>query len=92
MFHQGEFTMTDGEASADSLGTMTSDWRYIHCTAEWNLALVEHADDDELELAVVHEMCHALLNEMRTPLSDIDHEERTAEVLARGLIAARKRR
>jgi predicted SprT family Zn-dependent metalloprotease len=51
-----------------------ADWRYLKANIHFNLCEMKHLPVDEIERIVVHELCHILVNEMRS--SGIDHEER----------------
>lgn len=58
-------------------------WFYQTLTVEVCTLDVSDMDDDELEYAMVHELCHALVNEMREQDDDGLHEERVVTSLAR---------
>lgn len=75
---EAEFRKTDGESVAAF--RVWADWRYMTADLAVNVPAVARLDDDELERAVVHELCHALVNEMRE--GGIDHEERVVTTLA----------
>ncbi len=62
------------------------DWRYLDAAIYVNVARVRTMSDDELERAVVHELCHLLVHELReTRARDDarDHEERVVSHLAK---------
>jgi hypothetical protein len=59
-----------------------SQWQYLTATIAVNVPAVARMTDDELERAVLHELCHALVNEMRTDGLDLAHEERVVTTLA----------
>jgi hypothetical protein len=52
----------------------TTDWQYCLTTIDVNLSALKQLDREEIERAVVHELIHALVNEMRE--GEIHHEER----------------
>lgn len=81
-------------ASHDGVHTtaasITCDWRYQVLTVEVSLICITDMDDDELEYVIVHELCHAMVNEMREfkdhPKDNaIDHEERVVTCLAKAM-------
>jgi len=41
-------------------------------------------ENDQIEMTIVHELCHALVNEMRK--DGIDHEERTVTALTKAFL------
>ena len=88
-YHEGPFEDSTGEDSEDAIATVSVDWRYIHGSVGWNLLLVAETTDADLLDTVVHEMTHILVNEMRTALLDIDHEERVCTTITRAILAAR---
>jgi hypothetical protein len=63
------------------------DWRYMTATIAVNVPAVARLSDDELERTVVHELCHALVNEMRE--TGIDHEERVVTMLTKAFLWTR---
>jgi hypothetical protein len=88
-------TSTGEQAAADC----TANWSYKRAEMTFYLpALAEMADLD-IELAIVHELCHALVNEMREwgphfNNSDPDlparrHEERVVTELALGFLGTK---
>lgn len=58
-----------------------ADWRYMSANISVCVPVVATMDDDDLERAIVHELCHALVNEMRESDPDIKHEERVVTTL-----------
>ena len=73
--------ISDGVLAELAVATTTADWRYRHCTIQWNLKLVAEQADAVLERILIHEVMHIHLNEMRES-DDIGHEERVASTLA----------
>jgi hypothetical protein len=66
-------------------------WEYLHVTFHWNLSEIADKTDAELDRVVRHEICHALVNEMRMDPIDMTrqhaadamkHEERVVSTLA----------
>ena len=75
------------EGDGISRGTCNADWRYGTATVRLNLpALAEHSDND-IEMIVVHELVHILVNEMRE--EGIDHEERVVTGLTKAFLWTR---
>lgn len=62
-------------------------WQYLEAAISINVPAAARMDDDELEYAIVHELCHVLINEMRE--DNIKHEERTVTALAKAFIWVR---
>jgi hypothetical protein len=65
-------------------------WQYLDATIAVNLPAVARMTDDELERAVLHELCHALVNEMRTESLDLAHEERVVTTLTAAFMWTRE--
>jgi hypothetical protein len=61
-----------------------SDWRYATCVIEINLPELLDMTKEESERVIVHELCHALVNEMRE--DGIDHEERVVTGLTKAFL------
>lgn len=72
-------------------------WEYAHGSIVWNLPVLHHMSEEQLELCVVHELMHVLVNEMRADgrsqqtahVNGLPHEERVCTMLARAFIATR---
>ena len=64
-------------------------WQYLQAFIAVNVPAISRMDDTELERAVVHELCHILVNEMHG--ANQDHEERTVTTLADAFIWTRNR-
>ena len=60
------------------------DWRYATCTLQINLPELLKMKKDDAEFVIVHELCHALVNEMRE--EGIDHEERVVTGLTKAFL------
>ena len=55
------------------------DWRYTSCTIDVNFPVIKQMTKEDAERAIIHELCHALVNEMRE--EGIEHEERVVTCL-----------
>jgi len=78
------FRKADGRAVAMRV---TSDWRYMSLCIDVNTPACARQTDDDLERIVVHELSHALVNEMRE--GGIDHEERVVTTLTKAFMWVR---
>lgn len=69
-----------------------SDWRYRHAAIVAYAKVVEQEEPEDLEEYVVHELCHAVLCELRdqTKSSWKNAEERIATILARSFVRTRR--
>lgn len=91
------FGGTDGKATIRTpLALTDTDWEYMQASIAWNIPMLPHTSDDQLEMIFVHEMCHVLVNEMRADgdgstshKDDLPHEERVCTLVAKALLAAR---
>jgi hypothetical protein len=63
------------------------DWRYMTIIIAVNVPSVKGLSNEKLEHIVVHELCHALVNEMRE--TGIDHEERVVTMLTKAFLWTR---
>lgn len=66
-----------------------ADWRYATATIAVNVPSLAKMDDDQLERAVVHELLHILVNEMREDDPYVKHEERTVTTLTKAVMWVR---
>lgn len=64
-------------------------WQYFTFNVDVNLSAVRRLDSDDLECAIVHELCHALVNEMTEDDPDGKHEERTVTMLTKAFMWVR---
>jgi len=62
--------------SLNTLAQCTATWQYRLITIEVNLHEALTQSDEDLEKMVIHELCHALVCEMRENDPDSKHEER----------------
>lgn len=58
-----------------------ADWRYGTIRLEINLSMFTDYDQEETERKIVHELVHAMVNEMQW--DGIDHEERVVSTLTK---------
>lgn len=58
-------------------------WEYLDAHIEFDLAVLRDMDEDEIERAIIHELLHVVVNEMRDP--GVKHEERVVSSLSRVL-------
>jgi hypothetical protein len=70
-------------ASVNGVMRCDCSWQYEQCHVDVNLERVRAMDDATLEYAVVHELCHALVHEMRWFDKGAEHEERVVTHLAK---------
>lgn len=83
---------TAGDGSPITAGRAQIRWEYFQAQFHWNLEILSEDSDDELDRIVRHEICHALVAEMREWATDdvteekskeaMKHEERTVSMLA----------
>ena len=60
------------------------DWRYMTCTIYLNIPAMKSKEAWEVEKIIIHELCHALVNEMRE--DGLDHEERVVTGLTKAFL------
>ena len=60
------------------------DWRYMICTIYLNIPAMKSKEAWEVEKIIIHELCHALVNEMRE--DGLDHEERVVTGLTKAFL------
>jgi predicted SprT family Zn-dependent metalloprotease len=63
---------------------ITARWEYLEAYLEVNTPAIAELSDIELEVAIVHELCHILVNEMRE--GGIKHEERVCSRLSQAFL------
>lgn len=68
-------------------GKCEADWRYQESYVYLALNVLRDMDKHDIELVVVHELMHVMLNEMRE--EGIDHEERVATNLQKAFFWVR---
>lgn len=72
------------EGDAFVAATSLCDWRYTNCNIEINYPEVKKMNKADTEKIIIHELCHALVNEMEK--SGIDHEERVVTGLTNAFL------
>ena len=75
------FRVTDDEIC---VAKSYCDWRYATCNIYVNFPQLKQMDKKQIVMTIVHELCHALVNEMRE--NGIDHEERVVTGLAKAFL------
>ena len=94
------YVYTDGDFESNVLATTKVEGQYLRAGIDWNLRSAEQQSDAELEFAVVHELMHVMVNDLRRFRSDgkteaiLDeverfNEERVCTALARAFINTR---
>jgi hypothetical protein len=77
----------DDEPGWQATFSCSADWRYADALITAYCPALVKLTDEELEQAIVHELCHVFLNELRENKKDRhDHEERVATMLAKAFI------
>ncbi len=66
------------------IGRVYADWEYMQATIHINVPVLDRLSKYEIERAVVHELVHILVNEMREP--GILHEERVVTQLQKAFM------
>lgn len=66
-----EFDRERDHDEPGTLGKCWSNWQYRQGTIKFYLPVVEEQRDDELELSVIHELCHLLIS----PLQNFESDE-----------------
>lgn len=77
----------DGWANLDQVGVCHSDWKYHESHITLSMRKLKDLDKEQIEKAIVHELMHVFLNEMRE--EGIDHEERVATSLQKAFMWVR---
>lgn len=79
----------DGPVRTETLAHTVTNWPYMQATVTFNckaLSALSHAD---VEAAVVHELSHVLVAELREEVDDwLKHEERVVTMLTRAFLTA----
>lgn len=83
-----DFRTASRAPSRNAAMCVYADWRYATATIYVNVEALARVDDRELEQSIVHELCHALVNEMRK--KGIDHEERVVTMLSKAFMWVRE--
>lgn len=80
---------TGASMATISLMDCVAEWEYLLLSIRVNLLETHNLNDADLENAVVHELCHALVSEMRVwenTETGRKHEERVVVHLARAFV------
>jgi hypothetical protein len=72
------------EENLDRCGISHVNWEYLTANLTFYIKPLRRVSPATIELAVVHELMHVLLNEMRE--NGIDHEERCATQLQKAFV------
>lgn len=82
----------DDDGHEAAVLSIHSDWRYRHAAIVVYAQVLEGEDPEDLEEYVVHELCHAVLCELRDQKKSAwpHAEERTATILARSFVRTRR--
>lgn len=67
-----------------TIATCDSSWQYFEATLNFNLEIMADMEEEKIEETVIHELLHAVVNEMRD--KGAKHEERVVSQLT--MIAA----
>jgi hypothetical protein len=89
VFHANEDDYCAAGGTPDGAMMCTAQWEYLSIHLDINLTRCALLDVDDLEYVVLHELCHALVCEMREYDPNGKHEERVVTQLARKLIEVR---
>jgi hypothetical protein len=73
----------DGGGQRIIAAHVTADWRYAEACISVNLPAWVEMSEDQIERAVVHELMHVLVNEMRE--GEMHHEERVVTQLTKAV-------
>lgn len=68
-----------GDDGFGTIATCDSSWQYFEATLNFSLEKMANMEEKDIEGVVVHELLHAVVNEMRE--EDIKHEERVVSQL-----------
>lgn len=86
LYFDGPYLQPDGDVSTGSYACCSVSWPYMQATMHFGVDAMGDLDDRDLEVVVVHELAHILVNEMRE--DGIDHEERVTTTVAWALVRA----
>lgn len=87
-----EFTPArqEGTVRTETLANTVTNWPYMQATITFNCKALFDRDEAVVEAAVVHELSHILVAELRDVSDDfLKHEERAVTMLARAFLATR---
>lgn len=78
------FTQSGGRKT---VALVFAQWEYSRASIYFNMREIEEMNNEEIEDAIIHELCHILVNEMRE--GGIKHEERVVTGLQRAFMWTR---
>lgn len=84
-----EAQTTSEHAGMEVIADTTAAWETLQATIMVYLPVAKALKRSELEISIVHELMHILLNEMRE-FEDLKHEERVCELLAKAFLKKRQ--
>lgn len=88
-----------GDGQYSCLAHTAVQWPYLIATLTFHLPGITEKSDKDLEAAVVHELCHVFVNEMRCAdekhpddllRHNLEHEERVVSSLAQAFLWVRE--
>ena len=80
----------DGTTRTETLAHTVTNWPYMQATVTFNCKALSNLSHADVEAAVVHELSHVLVAELRDVSDDfLKHEERTVTLLARAFLTTR---
>jgi hypothetical protein len=79
---KGEKSLKKSDKAIDAW--IYADWKYATASLHINLDSFSRMGDKDIESVIIHELCHALVNEMRE--GEMHHEERVVTGLAKAFI------
>ena len=82
-----DFPAGKGDDTGRPAAQVISKWQYMGAWLGVNMLEVADLDDVQLEEAVVHELCHVLVDELDP--QDVKHEERVVTQLSKAFIRTR---
>ena len=79
-------------AHLSDAATTRTQWPYRKADIDWNLDVIEGMNDEELELLVIHEFAHILIDALRSQVSEKHRDlmEYTTESVARAILYVRQ--
>lgn len=83
-WYDGRLTETrTNDPHSTVLADIHVSWEYLKATMRVNVEAVSKLDDEQLDELIIHELLHAVVNEMRNYSADdgIYHEERVVSTL-----------
>lgn len=76
----------------DTIATCAASWQYARADLCFGKQKLVTLDAIEIDRLVLHELCHALVNELREKDKDLKHEERVCSMLTNAFIWVRDAR